>query len=204
MYIEEKTYEIKLTEKELIRYYANKIVEDGLDDTQQFSRCVYFFEYKQKDFIEKHKKEILHFINLDERVADVHIDDDCFDMVFYLDYCPYYYEDDIANSLNRKEEIKIFRNFIKYIQRQEKIKGKDNFYTSTRVLTDEFLNTLKKDDHDAFLNRVKQIVWESGFINHNTYKYEVMINYKNVRELKFLINEHIEELIEQEENEESR
>lgn len=141
---------------------------------------------------------------MDERVADVHIDDDCFDMVFYLDYCPYYYEDEIANSLNRHEEIKIFRNFIKYIQRQEKLKGKENFYTSIRVLINGFNNTLKKADHDAFLNRVKQIVWESGFINDNTYKYEVMINYKNVRELKFLINEHIEELIEEEENEESR
>lgn len=141
---------------------------------------------------------------MDERVADVHIDDDCFDMVFYLDYCPYYYEDEIANSLNRKEEIKIFRNFIKYIQRQEKLKGKENFYTSIRVLINGFNNTLKKADNDAFLNRVKQIVWESGFINDNTYKYEVMINYKNVRELKFLINEHIEELIEEEENEESR
>ena len=165
---------------------------------------MYFNEYKQKEFIIAHKKEILHFIKLDERVADVNINDKCFDMVFYLDYCPYYYNDEIANSLNRQKEIKIFRDFIKYIQGQEKYEGKDNFCTSTRVLINEFQNKLKKADHDAFSNRVKQIVWESGFINHNTYKYEVMINYKNVRELKFLINEHIEELIEEEENEESR
>lgn len=125
-------------------------------------------------------------------------------MVFYLDYCPYYYEDNIANSLNSPEEIKIFKNFIKYIQTQEKIKGKDNFYTSIRVLVNDFQNTLKEDEKDAFYNRVKQLIFESRFIEEHIYKYEVMINYKSARKLKFIINEHIEELVEQEENEESR
>lgn len=125
-------------------------------------------------------------------------------MVFYLDYCPYYYEDNIANSLNSQEEIKIFKNFIKYIQRQEKLKGKDNFYTSIRVLVNDFQNTLKEDEKDAFYNRVKQLIFESRFIEEHIYKYEVMINYKSARKLKFIINEHIEELVEEEENEESR
>ena len=74
----------------MIRYYANKIVEDGLYDTQTFSICVYFDEYKDEEFIKEHKGEILNRINLDEKVAHVEADDNCFDMVFYLDYCPYY------------------------------------------------------------------------------------------------------------------
>lgn len=66
----------------MIRYYANKIVEDGLFDTQTFSICVYFDEYKDEKFIKEHKEEILNLINLDEKVADVEIDENCFDMVF--------------------------------------------------------------------------------------------------------------------------
>ena len=87
----------------MIRYYANKIVEDGLYDTETFSICVYFDEYKDEEFIKEHKEEILNLINLDEKVADVEVDENCFDMVFYLDYCPYYYENEIEDKLNEQK-----------------------------------------------------------------------------------------------------
>lgn len=125
-------------------------------------------------------------------------------MLFYLDYCPYYYNDEIASSLNRKEEIRIFKDFIKYIQKEEKQRRKYNFYTSLRVLVNEFRNTLKEEDKDAFFNRVKQLIFESRFIDENICKYEVMIDYRSIREFKFIINEHIENMEEQEENEKSR
>ena len=60
----------------MIRYYANKIVEDGLYDTETFSICVYFDEYKDEEFIKEHKEEILNLINLDEKVADVEVDEE--------------------------------------------------------------------------------------------------------------------------------
>ena len=42
----------------MIRYYANKIVEDGLYDTETFSICVYFDEYKDEEFIKEHKENV--------------------------------------------------------------------------------------------------------------------------------------------------
>ena len=71
-------------------------------------------------------------------------------------------------------------------------------------MVNEFRNTLKEEDKDAFFNRVKQLIFESRFIDENICKYEVMIDYRNIREFKFIINEHIENMEEQEENEESR
>ena len=181
----------------MIRYYANKIVEDGLYDTETFSICVYFYEYKDEEFIKEHKEEISNLINLDEKVADIEIDENCFDMIFYLDYCPYYYEDEIEDKLNEQKEIDILNDFIKYIGEKEKY----TFYTTVRAIVNEYIedkNNFNEDEIEFLINKIKQISCESGFTDNNFSKYEVILDHKTVREFKFIINKHIEDLKEQE------
>ena len=55
-----------MTEDEMIKYYANKIIEDGIKDCYEFSNTVDINNYGN---IEKYKSEILEEIQKDERVA---------------------------------------------------------------------------------------------------------------------------------------
>lgn len=79
-----------MTEDEMIKYYANKIVEDGIKNCYEFNNTVDINDYED---INKYKNAILERISRDERVADVELDSDGnFDMVFYTDFCPNYNE----------------------------------------------------------------------------------------------------------------
>lgn len=79
-------FKIEMTKDEMIRYYANKIVEDGIKDCYEFSNIIDINNYSNS---KRYKKEILERIYRDERVADVNLDKEGnFDMVFYTDFCP--------------------------------------------------------------------------------------------------------------------
>lgn len=79
-------FKIEMTKDEMIRYYANKIVEDGIKDCCDFSNVIDINDYGD---VAKYKKEILERIYRDERVADVNLDKEGnFDMVCYTDFCP--------------------------------------------------------------------------------------------------------------------
>lgn len=55
----------------MIKYYANKIVEDGIQNCYEFRNTIDINYYGN---IEKYKNEILEEIQKDERVADVELD----------------------------------------------------------------------------------------------------------------------------------
>lgn len=87
-----KKFKIEMTKDEMIKYYANKIVEDGIKNCYEFSNTIDINYYGN---IEKYKNEILEEIQKDERVADVELDSEGnFDMVFYTDFCPNYNEEE--------------------------------------------------------------------------------------------------------------
>lgn len=93
-----EVYSIELNEEEAIRYYANKFIEDALEDCSEFNYCLYIDQnHERREFIINHKEQILDRIKKDEKVADVYIDEEneelSFNMVFWIDYCPYYYEE---------------------------------------------------------------------------------------------------------------
>lgn len=85
---------IGMTKDEIIKYFENKIVKDAINDCMEFSNVVNVADYGENAI--KYKKEILEKMYNDERVADVYLDEDgYFDMVFYTDYCPHYFEEEI-------------------------------------------------------------------------------------------------------------
>jgi len=181
-----------MTETELIKYYANKIVEDGLIKTSECNYIADFDEYQLSDFINMHKEKILWHIKRDEKISDVYIRDNSFDMVFWLDYRPSYYIEDIIDTLDKKKEEEVFKKFYKYIQDINKSKRNIEFYLSTRLLIDNFIVNIDKNIQEPIYNRIKQILSESGFNDRNLYKYEVLIDSKNINELAKIVANHIE------------
>jgi len=86
-------YTIKLTEEEMIRYYANRIIEDALDDCTEFHYDMSIDKYDDNSFIKNHREQIIDRINRDEKVLEVYFDEkySTINMCFGMDYCPYYY-----------------------------------------------------------------------------------------------------------------
>ena len=90
-------FNIEMTKDEMIRYYANKIVEDGIRDCTEFSNIINVGNYGKNAV--KYKNEILEQMYMDERLADVNLDqEDNFDMVFYTDICLYYVDEEELES----------------------------------------------------------------------------------------------------------
>ena len=192
---------VKMTKKEAIKYYANKIVEDSLEDCTEFNYCMYFEYYEDCKFIEDNKEEILKEIEIDPRVMDVYIDSSnneySFDMVFSLDYCPCYYEDvDISKKIE-KEYLKLFVFEIK--ERYEKYAS--NFRITTRELIRDFINknvndikALSQDDKDAIYEKLKEHIDVSGFNSKYMQKYEVIVDNNNLKEFIDGLEKEIENI----------
>lgn len=188
-----------MTEDEMIRYYANKIVEDGIKDCYEFSNTIDINDYGD---IAKYKNIILERICRDERVADVELDSDGnFDIVFYTDFCPYYYDIDMilenkyfADSIKK---INMLQNFGDYYIEKHLF---NNSYINIRNLIKQFVEeqTYNKEKREIIENIIKMKLNEGEFLRDNMDGIDVYITPNNYKELKEAIVESIES-IEQEE-----
>lgn len=193
-------FNIEMTEDEMIRFYANKIVEDGIKDCYEFSNVIDINDYGND--IAKYKNVILERIYRDERVADVNLDNEGnFDMVFYTDFCPYYYDMDkiLENNylIDPFAEIEMLKEFGDYYIEKCLF---NNPYISIRNLINQFVEeqTDNQEKREVMANIIKMKVNESDFIRDNIDGIEVYITPHNYKELKEAIKETIQD-IEQEE-----
>lgn len=86
-------FKIEMTKDEMIKYYANKIIEKGLDESWEGNISI-----DPNDFgeLSKYRDEIFDCISNDKRVADIEYDiDGEFDIIFYTDYLKNEYEEEI-------------------------------------------------------------------------------------------------------------
>ena len=193
-------FKIEMTEDEMIRFYANKIVEDGIKNSFEFSNVIDINDYGEN--IAKYKNVILERIYRDERVADVNLDEEGnFDMVFYTDFCPYYYDMDMILENNFLidpfAEIVMLKEFGDYYIEKCLF---NNPYISMRNLINQFVDeqTDNQEKREVIANIIKMKVNESDFIRDNIDGIEVYITPHNYKELK----EAIKEIIGEEEQEE--
>ena len=183
----------ELSEDEKIKYYANKIIEDGLEDCSEFHYDMAISEYD--NFVDKHQNQIIDIINKDVRVTEAYIDrnfEPILCMCFGLDYCPYYYE---TNDLHPQIERTYLKMFI------DKIKEIENFIhiRTTRDLVRQFMNsyvenddTLDFDDKDGIYYSLKEHICNTGFNEKYIDKYEVYVNKNNIHELITLLENELE------------
>lgn len=185
-------YNIEMTKDELIRYYANKIVEDCIRDCVEFSNVINIADYGN-DAI-KYKKEILEKMYRDERLADVVLNrDGNFDMVFYTDYCPYYVDEKEESMFDKR----IIENFIYYSLNHLF----EESYISTRKLINNFIedsNISDKEYKDRLSKMLKKCIIDSGFLEKNIENIEAFVTTKKYKEfensLMSLIQENQEEM----------
>lgn len=193
-------FKIEMTEDEMIRYYANKIVEDGIKDCYEFSNVIDINDYG--DDIAKYKNAILERIYRDERVADVNLDKEGnFDMVFYTDFCPYYYDMDkiLENNylIDPFAEIEMLKEFGDYYIEKCLF---NNPYVSIRNLINQFVEEQKdnQEKREVMSNIIKMKINESDFIRDNMDGIEVYITPYNYKELKKVVEECIQNTEEEE------
>ena len=178
-----KKFKIEMTEDEMIRFYANKIVEDGIKNCYEFSNIIDINDYGED--IAKFNNVILERIYRDERVADVNLDKDGnFDMVFYTDFCPYYYDMDMILDNNYLidsfSEIDMLKDFGDYYIEKCLF---DNPYISIRNLINQFVEeqTDNQEKRKLMSNIIKMKVNESDFIRDNMDGIEVYITHITIK-----------------------
>ncbi len=184
-----EVYSIELNEEEAIRYYANKFIENALEDCSEFNYCLYIDQnHEHREFIINHKEQILDRIKKDEKVADVYIDEEneelSFNMVFWIDYCPYYYEESNIGISDEINNLKLFE--------KEILNGVSNHkgVTTTREVLRHFIDSILDKYHrlsDEFKDNVyynlKEHICNTGFNEKYREKYEVYIDRNNAEEL---------------------
>lgn len=185
----DQNVKVTMTRQEAIKYYANKIVEDSIEDCSEFNYCMSIEHYEDGGFVKENQKDILKAIQNDERVADCYIDKTSkpytFDMVFWTDYCPGYYDE---YDLSIKVQSKVLRKFIDQLI-NIKNNGIFEYSTTTREVIDGFLIRnnfnipLSEEEQEDSKNMLKQFISETNFFNKYLDKDKVIVNKENVKEL---------------------
>jgi hypothetical protein len=184
-----KEYLVKMTKDEMLRFYANKIVEEGIKECTEFNTLVQLTDFNTEDIkLEKYKNEILQLLYRDERLADVVIDDELnIDMVFYTDYCPFYYDEEESNMYNQiednpKYQSKILEEFVDYIHKRVM----EDSYISTKTLINHFVDIKTNDKEYSYLlsNFLKKNIIQTGFVEKNISGVTVCVTPSNYKELE--------------------
>lgn len=189
--MQEENILISMTKEEMLKFYTNKMIEDGIRECSEFNTSIYLTEYDNGIDLSKYKDEILEILYKDERIADVMINEElCVDMVFYTSYCPYFYDE---VDIGSKEESEILSDFYYYCSSRVY----ENGYVSIRALINGFVEE-KLDQKDYAYNILKKDIVETGFIdkyieNNN----ETYITLKNKKEFETLLEIKINELSKQ-------
>lgn len=198
--MEKNKYLIPMTAEEMIRYYANKIVEDGIRNCQEYSNTVSLRDHGDGIKLEKYKNEILKILYRDERVTDVFVDGkEDLHIVFYAAYCPFYIETENETVYNifydsPAFQKRILQEFIDYMNKSIN----EMSYISTKNLIDSFVEARSMDPEfkERMYNFLKKNIIETGFVDNYIENIDVYVTYKNCKELE----DGLLEIIKQKEN----
>lgn len=195
----EKTDNIHLAEmnkEEAIRFYADKIIYDCITDCSENNRIFNVDEYTNNDFIIKYFPEIVEKINLDERVSDLNVDNEKkeIDMVFYLEYCPHYFQEDLDISDESRE--RHLEEFKKYLEDRRTYTPERWLKTNTRELINDFYESkyVSNEDKELVYNLLSEELYNCGFVEKYLDGYTVNVNAENIDELVDCLNKRIEEI----------
>ena len=194
--ITNENYVVNMNKDEMIRFYADKIIYDCITDCSENNRIFYVDEYKDNDFIIKNFAEIVNRINLDERVSDLEVDSDKkeIDMIFYLEYCPHYYIEDL--DISNESRITYLKKFKNYICDCKMYTPERWLRTNTRELINDFYTSecYYEEDKDLVYNVLSEELNRCGFIDKYLDGYTVNVNIDNIEDLINCLDERIKEL----------
>lgn len=187
--MQDKDFTINMKKEEMLKFYANKIVEDGIRGCSEFSNIISLTDYNSNNIkLEDYKNEILQLLYRDERLADVVIDDELnVDMVFYTDFCPFYYDEQESMTYNDITDSPTYQGillaeFIDYIQKRVF----EESYISTRTLINDFTEEKQtdKETKSKLSNFLKKSIVQTGFVNKYIENISVYVTPENNKELE--------------------
>lgn len=191
-----KTHIVEMDKDEAIRYYADKIVYDCITDCSENNRIFNVDEYTNNDFLVKNFPEIVKRIDFDERVSDLQVDFDKkeIDMVFYLEYCPHYFQDDL--DISDESRLRILKEFKNYICDYRTYTPERWLKTNTKDLINDYYNNKydSVEDKDLVYNLLSEELYTTGFVDKYLDGYTVNVNRENIDDLVNTLNERIKEL----------
>lgn len=200
----DKIHLAEMNKDEAIRYYADKIVYDCITDCSENNRIFNVDEYTNNDFLVENFSAIVKRINLDERVSDLQVDSDKkeIDMVFYLEYCPHYFQDDL--DISDESRLRILEEFRNYICDCRAYTPERWLKTNTKDLINDYYNNKydSVEDKDLVYNLLSEELYTTGFVDKYLDGYTVNINSENIDDLVNTLDERIKELQLSIENEE--
>ena len=181
---------------EAIRYYADKIVYDCITDCSENNRIFNVDEYTNNDFLVKNFPEIVKRIDFDERVSDLQVDFDKkeIDMVFYLEYCPHYFQDDL--DISDESRLRILKEFKNYICDYRTYTPERWLKTNTKDLINDYYNNKydSVEDKDLVYNLLSEELYTTGFVDKYLDGYTVNVNRENIDDLINTLDKRINEI----------
>ena len=194
--IADKTHIIEMNKEEAIRYYADKIVYDCITDCSENNRIFNVDEYTNNDFLVKNFPEIVKRIDFDERVSDLQVDFDKkeIDMVFYLEYCPHYFQEDL--DISDESRLKTLEEFKNYICDCRAYTPERWLRTNTKDLINNYYTSKydSAEDKNLVYNLLSEELYNSGFVDKYLDGYIVNVNAENIDDLVNTLDERIKEL----------
>lgn len=189
---------IKMTIQEAVKYYSNKIIEDSLSECSEFNYCMDMDYYNDNGFIKEHQNQILEELKHDERIADVYIDKEheTFDMVFWTDYCPSYYEE---NDLSKEIQSMILRKLVNQLIGIMNSVAKSINISTQQIIEgiinrNEFKIPLSIEEKEYAINMLKESICNTSFFNKYLDKYKVIVTKENAVELILELQDKIKQL----------
>lgn len=183
--MQNKEFIVDMTKDEMLKFYTNKIVEDGIRNCQSFHNAVNLTDYNNDNLkLEDYRYEILQLLYRDERIADVEINKELdVDMIFYTDFCPFYYDDQESITYNDITDSPTYQaiiltEFINYLQKFTLEEG----YASTRILINDFTDKRQVDEEtkNKMSNFLKKSIIETGFVDKYIENITVYVTHKNM------------------------
>lgn len=187
--MQNKKFRIQMTKDEMLKFYANKIVEDGIRDCTEHNNIIKLTHYNNADLkLEEYKKEILQLLYKDERIADVVIDDELnVDMIFYVDFCPFYYDEEENIKYNEIIDSPSYQAIVlaEFTDYTYDCILKDS-YVSSRKLISEFADRKQMDEENKrkLCNFLKKSIIETGFVEKYIENISVYVTNSNYKELE--------------------
>ena len=173
-------YNIQMTKKEMIKYYANKIINDSLLKCSNNNSCFVSNIITKEEIIEN-LEDIAREIEESEKVVKVETNKilNVIDIGFYVDYCPRYYVED--KMIEDRDGYDFLNRFIFFLK---KINYLGNMTNTRDVIMKCIEHECPEDKDVGTMYDVLSIALnKSGFIDKYIDGFTVPVNESNLQEL---------------------
>lgn len=187
---------VKLNKREAINFYADKIILDCIKDCSENNRIFKIDEYKNNAFVSNNFSEIVKKMNWNEKINDMEVDYEKkeIDFVFYLEYCPQCYQENLNVSNN--ERLDLLEEFEGFMKDWKAVVPLRWFRSNTREVINQFYYSRCKEsqDKDIVYNVINEELNKIGFIDKYIDGDTVGVNGENLDELISDLSERVNQL----------